>query len=76
MPVGCDLAVANNYYCQPLLREMAEGLHVPEVWAGSVPVATQAGYAFGLFRNRLRIDLSSSSRRAAVGGSSGAARRC
>jgi predicted MFS family arabinose efflux permease len=48
MATGCGLAVANNYYCQPLLREMAGGLHVPEAWAGYIPAATQAGYALGL----------------------------
>jgi predicted MFS family arabinose efflux permease len=48
MAAGCGLSVANNYYCQPLLPEMAERCHVPEAWAGYIPAATQAGYALGL----------------------------
>src|SRR4051794_3375166 len=48
MAVGCGVSVANNYYNQPLLPEMATGLHVPQAWVGYIPAITQAGYTLGL----------------------------
>src|SRR5262245_42488940 len=45
---GCGLAVANNYYHQPLLPQMAEGVHAPEAWAGYLPALNQAGFGLGL----------------------------
>jgi predicted MFS family arabinose efflux permease len=48
LAVGCGLAVANNYYHQPLLPQIAHGVQVPEVWAGYLPALNQAGFALGL----------------------------
>src|SRR5262245_43090852 len=48
MAGGCGLAVANNYYHQPLLPQMADGVHAPEVWAGYLPALNQAGFGLGL----------------------------
>ena len=48
MAAGSGLTVANIYYNQPLLRQMAESLHVSEAQIGYVPALTQAGYAAGL----------------------------
>src|SRR5215471_11190111 len=48
MAVGCGLAVANNYYHQPLLPQMAAGVHAPEAWAGYLPALNQAGFGLGL----------------------------
>lgn len=47
--IGCGVSVANNYYNQPLLREMARGVGAPELWGGYLPALTQAGFALGLF---------------------------
>src|SRR5512137_129944 len=41
--------VANIYYAQPLLPEMARSLGVSAGTVGWVPVLTQVGYALGLF---------------------------
>src|SRR5512137_771456 len=41
--------VANIYYAQPLLPEMARSLGVSASAVGWVPVLTQVGYAIGLF---------------------------
>jgi predicted MFS family arabinose efflux permease len=48
MAVGCGLAVANNYYHQPLLPQMARGVQVPETWVGYIPALNQAGFTLGL----------------------------
>ncbi|MHB1512569.1 MAG: MFS transporter [Acidiferrobacter sp.] len=40
--------VANLYYAQPLLAEIARSFHVDAGRAGLISVATQAGYAAGL----------------------------
>jgi predicted MFS family arabinose efflux permease len=48
MAGGCGLAVANNYYHQPLLPQMANGVHAPETWAGYLPALNQAGFGLGL----------------------------
>jgi predicted MFS family arabinose efflux permease len=42
------LTVANLYYHQPLLGEMARGFGVPESRAGLISTVTQVGYALGL----------------------------
>lgn len=48
MAVGSGLTVANIYYSQPLLQQMAENLGVTESHMGYIPALTQAGYALGL----------------------------
>jgi predicted MFS family arabinose efflux permease len=48
MAGGCGLAVANNYYHQPLLPQMAHGVHAPQAWAGYLPGLNQAGFGLGL----------------------------
>ena len=47
MAGACGFGVANIYYNQPMLAEMAAGLKDPAV-AGVVPTVTQVGYALGL----------------------------
>lgn len=47
MTVATGLAVANNYYSQPLIGLIARDL--PGTAAAYVPTATQLGYALGLF---------------------------
>jgi predicted MFS family arabinose efflux permease len=42
------MVVANNYYNQPLLAEIAKTFQVPEARAGTVAMLTQLGYAIGL----------------------------
>lgn len=42
------MVVANNYYNQPLLGEMARAFHVSNKGISSVPMLTQIGYAIGL----------------------------
>jgi predicted MFS family arabinose efflux permease len=48
MAVGCGIDVADNYYHQPLLPQMAHGVHASEAWAGYLPALNQAGFALGL----------------------------
>jgi predicted MFS family arabinose efflux permease len=48
MAGGCGLAVANNYYHQPLLPQMADGVHAPQAWAGYLSALNQAGFGLGL----------------------------
>lgn len=48
MAVTAGLVVANNYYAQPLLGEMARDLSVTEGQIGWVAILTQVGYALGL----------------------------
>jgi predicted MFS family arabinose efflux permease len=48
MAVGVGVAVANIYYCQPLLGIMAENLHVNERHTGWLATLTQLGTAFGM----------------------------
>jgi predicted MFS family arabinose efflux permease len=48
MAGGCGLAVANNYYHQPLLPQMAHGVRAPEAWAGYLSALNQAGFGLGL----------------------------
>jgi len=42
-------AVANLYWAQPLLRDIADSLHVPAGTAGLLVTVTQVGYAVGVF---------------------------
>ena len=48
LAVASAFAVANLYYNQPLLAEIARSLHVTQAQAGIVPTMTQIGYATGL----------------------------
>ncbi|KLU61340.1 putative transporter [Peptococcaceae bacterium CEB3] len=49
MAIACALSVANLYYSQPLLADMALTLHVSARASGGIPMLTQMGYALGLF---------------------------
>jgi len=49
LAVTAAATVANLYYAQPLLPEMARSLGVSARTVGWVPVLTQVGYAVGLF---------------------------
>ncbi len=48
LSLAAAATVANLYYAQPLLPEMARSLGVTAQQVGWVPVLTQAGYAVGL----------------------------
>ncbi len=48
MAVAAGVNVANLYYAQPILHDIAANLHVTETQAGNLPVLTQAGYGVGL----------------------------
>ena len=48
MAVAAGAVVANLYYSQPLLAEIARGLHMGEARAGMIPAPTQVGYGLGL----------------------------
>ncbi|RWY47262.1 MFS transporter [Mucilaginibacter gilvus] len=49
MTLTTGLVVANLYYNQPLLHDMAETFHVSNGTAGQVSMLTQIGYAVGMF---------------------------
>ncbi|MDD3444380.1 MAG: MFS transporter [Zavarzinia sp.] len=49
MAIGCGIAVANLYYNQPLLGLLAADFAVSPATIGMIPMATQIGYALGLF---------------------------
>jgi predicted MFS family arabinose efflux permease len=49
LAAACGLCVANLYYLQPILPELAASLHRPPGSLTSSVSATQAGYALGLF---------------------------
>jgi predicted MFS family arabinose efflux permease len=49
MTLTTGLVVANLYYNQPLLHDMAETFHVSNGKAGQVSMLTQIGYAVGMF---------------------------
>jgi predicted MFS family arabinose efflux permease len=49
MTIATGLIVANLYYNQPLLEEIARTLHVSRGRAGQVSMLTQLGYAAGMF---------------------------
>jgi predicted MFS family arabinose efflux permease len=48
MAVATGLAVANNYYAQPLLPAIGKELHLSAAVAGLMVTVAQAGYAVGL----------------------------
>src|SRR4051812_42375097 len=48
LAVACGLSVANLYYNQPLLADMARSLRVTQAAIGVVPTLTQIGYALGM----------------------------
>jgi predicted MFS family arabinose efflux permease len=48
MATAAGVVVANNYYNQPLLAELAQDFKISERSAGYVSVLTQLGYAFGM----------------------------
>ena len=48
MAVGSGLAVANNYYAQPLLAEMGRHFGASDRRMGTVAMLSQVGYAAGL----------------------------
>ncbi|MEO8934554.1 MAG: MFS transporter, partial [Xanthomarina sp.] len=48
MSISAGLIVANLYYNQPLLNQMAESFHVSESAVSNVALFTQLGFAFGL----------------------------
>ena len=48
MTIGSGMVVANIYYNQPLLVEMADTFGVRESKAGNVAMLTQVGYAIGI----------------------------
>ncbi len=49
MAVACGVCVANVYYAQPISPLFAADFHVAASAAAVVPVASQLGYAAGLF---------------------------
>nr|WP_085931671.1 MFS transporter [Desulfosporosinus meridiei] len=48
MAIASGITVANLYYSQPLLVEIAESFHVTQVSVGIVAMLTQIGYALGM----------------------------
>lgn len=46
--LACAVCVANNYYSQPLLVDIARDLGMPPSLAGLAPTLTQAGIAAGM----------------------------
>lgn len=48
MAVVSGVSVANLYYCQPLLSDMARSFHSTAAQAGIVATCTQIGYAMGM----------------------------
>lgn len=48
MAIACGLTVANLYYIQPLLADMAKTFNVSEISVGSAAMLTQIGYAVGM----------------------------
>ncbi len=49
MATATGLAVANNYYAQPLLPAIGKDLHLDSSVTGLIVTVAQAGYALGLF---------------------------
>ncbi|GJM77594.1 hypothetical protein HMSSN139_00900 [Paenibacillus sp. HMSSN-139] len=48
MAVTAGIAVANLYYIQPLLAEIAAAFHVTQAQVGYAATLTQVGYALGM----------------------------
>ncbi|MDP9081332.1 MAG: MFS transporter [Bacteroidota bacterium] len=49
MTIATGLVVANLYYNQPLLEDIARTFHTTRAKAGQVSILTQMGYATGMF---------------------------
>lgn len=49
LAITCGITVANLYYSQPLLLQIATTFHVSQASVGIIGTLTQIGYAFGLF---------------------------
>ncbi|MEH1870324.1 MFS transporter [Nostoc sp.] len=49
MAIASGVCVANVYYNQPILKDIASSFRVSEGEAGSISVLTQLGYGFGVF---------------------------
>ncbi|NNM65359.1 MAG: MFS transporter [Burkholderiales bacterium] len=48
MAVACGVAVANIYYMQPLLEQLARSFQTTVAGIAAIPTATQVGFACGL----------------------------
>jgi predicted MFS family arabinose efflux permease len=48
MAIAAAVTAANLYYCQPLLSQIARGLHMTARETADIPMLTQVGYALGL----------------------------
>jgi predicted MFS family arabinose efflux permease len=48
MSIACGLTVANLYYIQPLLADIAKTFHVSQLSIGLAAMLTQIGYAVGM----------------------------
>ena len=49
MAIAAGVTVANIYYNQPILKEMAGSLHATETEIGRVSMLSQLGYGLGMF---------------------------
>lgn len=49
MAISAGVCVANIYYNQPVLKDIAKSLNTTEANVGLISVLAQAGYGFGLF---------------------------
>nr|WP_320059528.1 MFS transporter [uncultured Bacteroides sp.] len=49
MAACAGITVANIYYCQPILKEIASEFRVSESSVGMIPMLSQIGYGLGLF---------------------------
>ena len=49
MAMACGIIVANLYYSQPLLTQIARTFHVSDSTIAIVPMLNQIGYAIGMF---------------------------
>lgn len=49
MAAAAGASVANIYYNQPILKDIAAELHANETQAGTISVLSQSGYGIGLF---------------------------
>src|SRR6201996_7393331 len=49
MTIATGLVVANIYYNQPLLGDIAHTFHINKGTAGHISMITQLGYAAGMF---------------------------
>ena len=48
LAAACAIVIANNYYNQPLLADLARTFQVTEREAGGAAIMTQGGYALGM----------------------------